>query len=194
MKATSRLLLFFFLVAASWAQTNRETVQAAAEILHTNCFACHSSSLSQSGLRLDSQEAAVRGGTRGPAVVPGDAAASRLLRAVMHEGDLAMPPGRKLADEQIATLRRWIEQGAEWPGAAEETPGEKWWSLVPPQRPSPPETSDAWVSTPIDAFILAKLQEEDLSPSPEAEKLALLRRAYHDLHGLPPTPEQIDSF
>jgi hypothetical protein len=139
------------------------------------------------------------GGDSGPALVPGQAGASLLYRAATQAGELKMPPkGKRLAAEDLQILKAWIDAGAPWtPTAATITsnPGPSWWAFRKPQRPAlPPVKNQAWVRNPIDAFVLAKLEEKGLSPAPPADKRTLLRRAAFDLLGLPPSPEQVEKF
>jgi mono/diheme cytochrome c family protein len=161
-------------------------------ILAGKCFACHGpdDKARKAGLRLDLPAAAaakLRSGAR--AVVPGKPAESELLRRVGADEDEIMPPprvGKRLAAEEIATLRRWIEQGA---------PYAQHWAYVKPVRPEPPAVRDvAWPRNPIDRFLLARLEKEGLRPAPQADRYALARRLALDLTGLPPTPEQADRF
>jgi hypothetical protein len=149
--------------------------------------------MQMSSLRLDSREGLVKGGAKGPSVIPGDAAKSRLLQVVTHAATPAMPPGRKLGDEDIQSLRLWIDAGAPWPkgGGALEIKAPAWWSLKPPVRVEPPSGDGAGA---IDAFVNAKLQQKGLPSAAKAGKAALVRRAYYDLHGLPPTFEQTQKF
>ena len=139
---------------------------------------------------LDTREGAFadRGGYQ--VIIPGDADASRLYQRISHEQDVArMPPPtseRKLTQDEIDTIRRWIDQGAGW---------ETHWAYLPPQRPQPPTVGNAaWTRNAIDNFVLARLEKEGLEPAPEADKITLLRRVSFDLTGLPPTPEQVDAF
>ena len=172
-------------------------VDRASEILKHECLSCHGS-IRASGLDLRTREGMLLGGNRGPAVEPGQPDASLLYRAVAHMGDLAMPPGEKqLPDQDLETLKAWIEAGASWPDAVDvEAGGPAWWSFRPPVRPEPPQILDAahGVRNPIDNFVLARLHSQGLKPAPEASRLELVRRAYIDLIGLPPTPEQVESF
>ena len=161
-------------------------------ILSDNCFSCHGpdEATRQRGLRLDIQEGLFedRGRLGGPAVVAGDAEDSRLYqRLVTGSSRLRMPRGADpLTDEQIETVRLWIDQGAEW---------ESHWAFIPPERPAVPPVSDPeWVRNPIDNFVLARLDAEGLGPSTEADRATLLRRATLDLTGLPPTPEELAAF
>src|SRR5215472_12703148 len=167
------------------------------QLLKANCQQCHNEATRSSGLALTSRDALLSGGNRGPAVEPGNAAASLLVRAVEQSGDLKMPPGRKLQPEQVATLRRWIEAGATWPaGAVASKPnGSDWWAFQPLKQATPPPVGIAeWSRNPIDQFILARLEKEHLQPSPTASKETLLRRVSLDLTGLPPTPAEIRDF
>jgi mono/diheme cytochrome c family protein len=165
--------------------------EAARTVLAKNCLACHGQ-LQTSGLDLRDPAAIRKGGKRGPAVVPGDADQSLLYRAVAHRGDLRMPPGKRLPDEEVAALRSWINEGAGWDDAAAKLPDQTWWAFRPPVKPTVPAVAGA--RHPIDAFVLAKLHEKQLRPAPLADRRALLRRAYHDLHGLPPAPAEAEAF
>jgi len=161
-------------------------------ILSDKCFACHGpdEGKRQASLRLDTKDGAFAdlGGYR--VIVPGDAAASRLYQRISHKQAIARmpPPGfdRKPSENEIETIRRWIDEGAEW---------ETHWAFGSLQRPKPPAVnSKAWTRNEIDHFVLARLDREGLSPSPEADKNTLLRRVSFDLTGLPPTPEQVAEF
>lgn len=146
-----------------------------------------------SGLRLDTRDAALKGGTRGPAIQPGNSGASRLLQLAAHTAQPAMPPGRKLSDEDIASLRNWIDEGALFPTALKAPEQPKWWSFQKPKRPAVPAVP-AWGKNAVDAFIAAKFVENGLPNSPEADRLTLIRRATFDLHGLAPTPAEVRTF
>jgi hypothetical protein len=168
-------------------------------ILAARCYSCHGSEVQQSGLRLDSLAAVLKGSDYGPIVVPGKADKSRLMRRLMAQDRPQMPyGGPPLSGDEIATISQWIDAGA--PGPDDATPlaavkTKKHWAYVKPVRPEPPAVKDAaWVRNPIDNFILARLEKEGLKPSPEANKTTLLRRVYLDLTGLPPTPKQVDAF
>ena len=161
-------------------------------ILSDNCFACHGpdEKKRQVGLRLDEKDGAFadRGGYR--VIVPGDAASSKLyLKITGQDKGPRMPPpgaGRTLTEKQIDLMRRWIDQGAAW---------ETHWAFVPPKRSQPPQVAGAaWPRNPIDRFVLARLEREGIKPSPEADKVALLRRVTLDLTGLPPAPPEVDAF
>ncbi len=145
-----------------------------------------------SDLRLTGREQILRGGKRGPAIKPGQANESLLFQAVTHAGKLTMPPGQKLANDEIETLRSWIDGGAAWPTHQIALKGADWWAFHKPVRPAVPKGAGA--NTSIDAFLLEKLNAANLAAAPEADRLTLLRRACFDLHGLPPTPEQTREF
>jgi hypothetical protein len=160
-------------------------------ILSENCYACHGpdEETTEGGLRLDSQEHAFKGGDSGKAIVPGDPSKSLMIERITHsDPDEVMPPPEKkdrLRQEQVALIRQWISEGAEW-GVH--------WGFVGPERPPVPAVKDAsWVKNPIDSFVLAKLEEQGLEPSAEADSATLLRRISLDLTGLPPTPEELSA-
>jgi hypothetical protein len=168
-------------------------------LLKDRCFACHDGRKHLSGLRLDVKARALKGGESGkPAVVPGDSAKSELVRRISSsDDDYAMPfKQERLSAAQIQTFRGWIDAGAAWPDAlAGDDPSLRHWAFRPPMRPDlPPVKNTKWIRNPIDAFVLARLEKERLTPSPEADRAALIRRATFDLTGLPPTPEDVDAF
>jgi hypothetical protein len=160
------------------------------------CQKCHGATKTSGGLRLDSAAALARGGESGPVVVPGKPDASRLIAAVRHAADLKMPPGRKLKDSEIADLVDWVKAGAVWPrGSSTPTPRRDLWSLRPVGDPPLPAVKDtAWPRTPVDRFILARLEASGVKRSPPADRRTLVRRLYFDLVGLPPTPEEVEAF
>jgi mono/diheme cytochrome c family protein len=164
-------------------------------VLRANCAACHSGKVLTSGFSLDTRESMLRGGNRGPAVVPGDPEKSLLLTALRHSGDVKMPPGRKLSEEQIAIVDRWVKMGAPMKESATKPAGSNHWAFQQPKRPEPPQVANAvWARNPIDRFVLQKLEQKKLAPSPAAPRELLLRRVYLDLVGLLPTPAQLDAF
>ncbi len=163
-------------------------------ILEKNCFKCHGGGDKlRGGLRLTSRENVLKGGDGGPVVLLDKPEASRLLKAINYQ-DLEMPPTGQLPQRDIDTLTRWVKAGLPWtPGVPPEA--KKYWAYQPVKRPPVPAVKDArWVRNPIDAFVLAKLQQKGLSPNPLADRVALVRRVYYDLLGLPPTPEEVDAF
>lgn len=177
-------------------------------ILVSRCYECHNAKLEEpkGGLKLDSRAAAIAGGETGAAVVPGKPKESLLIDAINYGDLFQMPPKSKMPAEEVATLTRWVEMGAPWPAEEVASAGPKkvfsiadrkashWcWQPIKPQ--TPPAVKDAaWLKSPIDAFILAKLEAKGLTPNSRAEKSALIRRSYFDLIGLPPTPEQVAAF
>src|SRR5262245_3082133 len=158
-------------------------------ILSDNCFACHGPDDKQrmAGLRLDTKEGIF--GKPG-VIVPSDSARSKLiLRVTSKDPNVVMPPpdsGHKLTANQIELLKRWVDEGASWT---------QHWAYLPLKRSELPEVNKSgWVRNPIDQFILARLEKEGLTPSPEADKVTLLRRLHFDLTGLPPASAEIDAF
>jgi hypothetical protein len=162
------ILAFAALAGASALAASDEIADKAAAILQQRCFACHSDKTAMSDLQLASREQILRGGKRGPAVKPGQASDSLLFQAVSHAGKLTMPPGAKLPDEEIATLRAWIDKGAEWPKQIVALKNADWWAFHKPTRPPVPQVAGA--KTPIDAFILEKLRAAAIPPAPEADR------------------------
>ncbi len=179
-------------------------------VLAENCYKCHGPEKQKSDLRLDSRASMLTGGLLGPAIEPGDPDKSLLVAAIRHDDELLkMPPSGKLDAEKVANLTRWVQMGAPWPGgdaSAEAPPARRaefaitdkdrsHWAFQPVERPDVPDVQNAgWVRNPIDAFILAKLEAEGLQPNPPAEKHELIRRAYYNLTGLPPTPDEVAAF
>ncbi len=150
--------------------------------------------MKMSGLDLSSRDSAIRGGTRGAAILPGNSGRSLLFQAVSQAGALKMPPGKALAREELDALREWIDGGAPWPVVSQQAKRSAWWSFQPVVRPSVPKTGSAWPVNSIDAFILHALRAKGLNPSPEADRATLIRRLYFDLTGLPPAAERLQSF
>jgi hypothetical protein len=162
-------------------------------ILSDKCFKCHGfdDATREAGLRLDKRDVAIAPLESGSvAIVPGKASDSELVvRVTAKDADVKMPPpdsGKRLTDDEIAKLTRWVAEGAEY---------QRHWSFIPPTRPALPDVKHpSWVRNPIDQFALARLEKENLLPSPEANKRDLLRRVTFDLRGLPPTLEEVDAF
>jgi hypothetical protein len=167
-------------------------------ILARSCVGCHGPQKQRGGLRLDTAAGLRQGGDSGPPVVPGNSSKSRLYRAIAGtEGKVMPPKGPRLAAAEVGRIKAWIDQGAKLP--AEEKVGAvgpkvAHWSFQPVKRPPVPSPRKGRIHNPIDAFILARLEKEGLSPSPEADRTALLRRLALDLTGLPPTLEEVDAF
>ncbi len=188
------------------AQAKIDFVRDIQPIFQTSCAPCHTSESPKAELRLDHKILALKGGISGPVILPGNSKDSRLLHRVLGlNGEKRMPLGREaLSADQIALLTRWIDEGAVWKdesgGMKDEAKNpkpeiKKHWAFVAPVRPAIPAVKNkGWVRNPIDNFVLAKLEKEGLTPSPEADKITLLRRLSLDLIGLPPTPEEVDIF
>ncbi len=168
-------------------------------VLATNCYDCHSDA-AKSGLRVDSREALLKGGQRGAAIIVGEPDKSLLIQAVKHES-LKMPKGGKqLKDNEIADLSQWIKDGAHWPATAAvkndyriKPEHQTFWSFQAVRHPAPP-TVKGPTNNAVDAFLLAKLEANNLTFNAPADKRTLLRRATFDLTGLPPTPEEVAAF
>jgi mono/diheme cytochrome c family protein len=170
--------------------------EAAQKILARNCYGCHGETR-MSGLDLREISSILKGGKRGPAVVPGHSAESLLYKAVSGTGDLKMPPGKAtVTADDVRTIAAWIDGGAKWPDSTSGSVTEStWWAFRKPQRPAVPAVKNVgWVRSPVDSFILAKLEGQQLTPAPPADKLTLVRRVYFDLTGLPPIPEEVQGF
>ena len=175
-------------------------------LLSEHCYQCHGPEEQESDLRLDTIAGLMQGGASGMTVVAGQPAESLLLAAVGFQNEeLQMPPDGRLTDAQIADLKRWIEMGAPHPDADGATPvathaidieqGREFWAFIRPSPgPLPPVQNSSWPTSPIDLYVLAKLEENELQPAPPADKLTLIRRATFDLTGLPPTSPEIEAF
>jgi Protein of unknown function (DUF1553)/Protein of unknown function (DUF1549)/Planctomycete cytochrome C len=196
----SGLLASLLLLAFHFEGSSQETaVQSAAlKILQSKCAVCHGAS-QISALDLRTRDSLLKGGSRGPAIVPGNAGESLLYRAAAHEGEPKMPPGSAspLPAEELATLKKWINEGAVWPSAPAQAQHTEpaWWSFKSLRRPVVPQSSNPSVAaSPIDLFIADKLKNKNLKPAPLADNLTLLRRAYFDLVGLPPSPDEVKQY
>jgi hypothetical protein len=161
-------------------------------ILAARCYDCHGEQKPKGGLRLTSRANALKGGKSGePALVAGQSAKSEIfLRITSQDKDEVMPQkGDLLSAREVALLREWIDAGAEWPDNV------KHWAYEPPRRaPLPPVQDSRWPRNAVDRYVLARLEQEKLAPSPEADQATLLRRVTLDLTGLPPTVAEIDAF
>jgi hypothetical protein len=160
-------------------------------ILRRACFECHGQEKQEGDLRLDRRDDALEYGS----IEPGNPDDSELLRRILlpRGHDEVMPAiGDPLPKRQIAIIRRWIQQGAMWP---EDFKVEQHWAYLAAQRAKPPAvTNPDWTMSPIDRFVLKRLEEEGLSPSPQATPEKLVRRVYLDLIGLPPSPKEVDAY
>jgi hypothetical protein len=183
-------------------------------VLASKCQMCHNAKAKTSGLDMSSGAAFFAGGASGSLINVDSPDQSLLLLALRYEGTLKMPPSGKLKEEEIARLREWIKMGAPWPGVDRNASGKpavssgtrkhgsaftdaewKYWAFQPVRKPAAPAVNNAsWVQSPVDAFVLRKLEEKGLAPAAPAGKYELLRRVTYDLHGLPPTPQEIRDF
>jgi mono/diheme cytochrome c family protein len=172
-------------------------------LLHARCIECHGADKQNSGLRLDHKAGALKGGAGGVVIVPGNSAASELIRRVTSsdKAEMMPPTGARLTAREIMLLKTWIDAGAKWPDektiAEARRADENWWSLQPlasVEPPMPKGIPGDWANSPIDRFIFAKLAERNLQPNPPADRRALIRRVSYDLTGLPPSPEEVEAF
>jgi cytochrome c553 len=175
-------------------------------LLAQHCFSCHGRGQKKGGLSLDSREGILAGGDSGTAAVLGKPDESLLIEAVEYDGDVQMPPDKKLSDDEIAALRQWLSIGAPWPAApagnavARNAAGvsesdRQFWSFQPIADPPAPEVKQtAWPRHALDRFVLARLEADGLRPAADADRRTFIRRVYFDLLGLPPTAEAIDAF
>jgi len=183
-------------------------------VLAAKCQMCHNAKTKTSGLDMSTGAAFFAGGASGSLINVETPEQSLLLMALSYGGTLKMPPMGKLKDEEIAKIREWVRMGAPWPGAVRNTGSatvsatgtrkhgsafsdEEWkfWAFQPVIKPAVPTVkTSGWVNSPVDAFILQKLEEKGLQPAAKADKYALLRRVSYDLHGLPPTEREIGEF
>ncbi len=179
-------------------------------VLAEHCYECHSATATKlkGGLLLDSRAGVVQGGDTGPAITPGDPGASLLIQAVRRtDPNLAMSPKSALPAQAVADLEAWVRMGAPDPrtentvassrarSAIDWNKAREWWSFKPIAQPTPPPVRNTeWPTNPIDHFILARLEERKLTPAPDADRRALLRRITFDLTGLPPTPAEVEAF
>jgi len=192
-------------------------------LLAKHCIECHGPKLQEAGLRLDGRAHILKGAEGHPAAVPGDPNKSLIIAVTKYDGDVQMPPDGKLPADQLATLTNWVKLGLPWPEeatastAAASSPSANapaavnaWsgsmderiararfnhWAFQPVRRTEAPAVADpTWNSSPIDRFIYARLAEKQILPAPPADPRTLIRRAYFDLLGIPPTPEETDEF
>jgi len=178
-------------------------------LLISQCYDCHSEGSVESGLRVDSLSALIKGGERGPAVVVGKPEQSLLISAVNHSGQIHMPPKDKLSQKEISDLTEWIRRGVNWPNSKpmvqtkdDSSAGplftqndKEFWAFQSPQEPDLPEVKNTtWAQSSLDAFVLSKLEQAGAAPVPPADQETLIRRATFDLIGLPPTRKEIEDF
>lgn len=181
-----------------------ETVDFARDIepiFKTHCYKCHGPKKQEGGLRLDHRATALRGGDSGPLLKAGKSGESEIYSRISATDEfLQMPPpdeeNKSLSEDQMALIKRWIDQGAQWPDDGSKLKVESdHWSFQPIENPPVPEVeNEDWPRNEIDRFVLARLEEEGIKPSPEADRSTLIKRLSYDLLGLPPTPKEVDAF
>ncbi len=208
--AAPGVLLSLFLCASVEAQSGDAAdffEMRVRPLLAEQCFACHTAS-AMGGLEMKSREALLKGGDSGPSIVPGHPEQSLLIQAVRHTHDrLKMPPQSKLEGDQVEDLETWIRAGAVWPDDTSASATRKegryvilpeqrsFWSFQPPGPVDIPQVKkQGWVRSPLDHFVLSRLENQGLDPVEPADRRTLLRRAYFDLIGLPPTPGEVSAF
>jgi mono/diheme cytochrome c family protein len=175
------------LTASARAESSPDFSRDIQPIFQRRCYVCHGPQVQMKGLRFDDRQAAMR------AIQPGDSAHSRLIAMATGVGGKFMPPtGPRLSADEVALLRAWIDRGAPWPEAAARS---GLWSLQATRNPAPPAVRNrAWPVNGIDNFVLARLEAERIEPSPAADRATLIRRLSLDLTGLPPAPQEVETF
>jgi hypothetical protein len=171
-------------------------------LLAANCFECHGEKKQEAGLRLDARQPAMRGGDEGPVIKAGNPDESKLVAAIRYTGDIQMPPDGKLPPQQIEILTSWIKRGAPWPDHGlisgdvhSEEQAKNHWAFQPVREPPLPTVKNSdLIRTPVDAFILARLEAAGIVPGKTANRRTLIRRVTLDLTGLPPTPAEVEEF
>ena len=199
--------IIFLFVAASFISHAAEDEAAAPPvdfagsvypIFERSCLDCHGAKQQLANLRLDGKDAAMKGGWSGAVIQPHNAKSLLVARIAGDSMGPQMPMSEDpLSEQEISTIRAWIEQGADWPEDAgvKQAVVKKHWAYQRPILPLPPLTSNPkWARNPLDRFVLKRLDEEGLAPSPEASKETLIRRVYMDIIGLPPDPKDVDAF
>jgi Protein of unknown function (DUF1553)/Protein of unknown function (DUF1549)/Planctomycete cytochrome C len=187
--ATSFVLLCSTISLADDAEFFEREVRP---ILVGTCLRCHGPDKHEGGLRLDSREAILKGGESGPAMMPKEVDASRIVKAIRYDSDeLKMPPSSKMPDKEIAAITEWIRRGAPWPESSGARLTVPHWAFQPVKPVALPEDP---ASNPIDKFVNVALRQHGLTPVGRADKITLIRRATFDLTGLPPNPDDVASF
>jgi mono/diheme cytochrome c family protein len=207
MKYACLLIATAALAAAAESTTAEEYFELHVRpLLASRCYACHTDRKS-GGLQLDSREHMLAGGQSGPAIKPGDPDGSLLIQAIRQTHPrFKMPPGGRLKDDETEAVANWVKAGAVWPAGPGKTEAKaprytitseqrNFWAFRPVVEPAPPRVKDTkWARTDVDRFILAKLEEKGLAAVRPADRRTLIRRASLDLTGLPPTPDETDTF
>jgi hypothetical protein len=210
-------LALLVLWTGAMAQEPKKTVES---IFEQKCFQCHGEALQMSKFDMRTREAMLKGGEKGAAIVPGNAEASLLFKRVSGADKPVMPiaPFPPLSAEEVAVIKDWINKGAPWSAAASTpkpdphdgvkptgyssdykervitTEDRNWWAFKAPVRNATPSVDARWSKNPIDAFLKKSMDEKGLVPAPTADRTTLIRRAYLDLVGLLPSPEEVDAF
>jgi hypothetical protein len=193
-RATSFVMLALVVSTADIGRANESLFgRRVAPLLSARCASCHNPTKRSGGLDVTSLDALRQGGESGPAIVPGKLDEGSLVDMVSGDEPQMPKDSKPLSRQELADIRRWIEAGADWPASVEVTAD--LWSLRPIERPDVPNVEHVnWLANPVDAFIMRRLEEEGLQAAPVADRVTLVRRATFDLHGLPPTLEEIDAF
>lgn len=208
-----KVTIFLAGLAASSALAADDAARAATQffekevrpVLVNRCYECHADKKQKGSLRLDNIAFIKKGGDSGPALVAGDPDKSLIIEAVRyHDPDFEMPPKEKLPAKEIAILEQWVKLGAPWPEAEASRVAmdefgftqedRQYWAFQPLTNPVPPKVKSGWVRNDVDRFVAKKHAELGLTPAPEADKRELVRRLYFNLHGLPPTAEQMEAY
>jgi mono/diheme cytochrome c family protein len=188
-------------LAGDWACADGKIFrEKVAPIFERHCVVCHQGDKPKGGLSLATAQGLSAGGENDTVIEPGKLDESLLVEMISGDKPAMPQKARPLSKDDVSAIRQWIADGAAWPkdlvlrdkrlaGADDD-----WWSLRPLVRPAVPKTESGWVRTPVDAFVLAKLNEKKLAPSREADRRTLIRRLTYDLHGLPPTPDEVAAF
>jgi hypothetical protein len=196
MSVRSVLLIGAFLVATPALRSDDFFETKVRPVLAERCFKCHGEKQQKGGIRLDGPEGFRTSDGSGPIVVPGKPNESRLIKAIHQTGEVKMPPNGKLPADAVRALEDWVKAGAKWPEkVASRQPGADHWAFKAVRPPAVPAVKDqGWPSSPLDNFVLAKLEAKGLKPSPAADRRTLIRRVHFDLTGLPPSAEVVDAF
>lgn len=196
----SLMCVVWLVPSVTWSDTGGDFFEAKIRpLLLDNCVSCHGAKKQESGLRLDSRAAILKGGDSGAAVRLGKPDMSLIVAAVTRTGDLKMPPNKPFSTDQVAAISKWVQMGLPWPDTApmiaKPTAADSHWAFKPVVQPHVPNVVDgSSIVNDIDRFIIAKLADRQLELAPAASPATLIRRATFDLLGLPPTPEEVSEF
>jgi len=198
-KQFSAIVFVMFFVCNSYADKAAEDFfdRSVRPVLSNHCFKCHDSTTQKGGIRLDSRKAVLEGGTHGLIVIPGNPASSKLMAAIKHLGELKMPPNKKIPDSDINSIEKWIAMGLPWPETKnistsfDDKTSNNHWSFLPINKKLIPSEGKLH---PIDFFIQKQLDKNNIKASPKADRKTILRRMMFNLHGIPPTFEEVCHF